>query len=175
MSGLGRRASVPRRPLLQRRVASKGVEPLLRRRGGALAHGCGRSGRGALPLPRAAVISTRLRVHAALGVGLERHAAQQGRRLALAPPRLAACRRAEGLGFGTPSYPKLQMCASRACETSLVLPPCPSHCCRTHTYLGCERRRCPRVPLEDAREDLVRVRVRLRVRVRARVRVRVRV
>ena len=36
--------------------------PVHRRRGGALAHGRGRSGRGALPLPRAAVISTRLRV-----------------------------------------------------------------------------------------------------------------
>ena len=31
-------------------------------KGSALAHGCGRGGRGALPLPRAAVISTRLRV-----------------------------------------------------------------------------------------------------------------
>ena len=57
-------------------MASKRLGPLPRRRGSALAHGCGRSGRGALPLPRAAVISTRLRVHAALGVGLEGHATQ---------------------------------------------------------------------------------------------------
>ena len=57
-------------------MALKRLGPLHRRREGALAHGCGRSGRGALPLPRAAVISTRLRVHAALGVGLEGHATQ---------------------------------------------------------------------------------------------------
>ena len=44
------------------RLASKRLGPLPRRRGSALAHGCGRSGRGALPLPRAAVISTGLRV-----------------------------------------------------------------------------------------------------------------
>ena len=43
-------------------VASKGLGPLPRRRGSALADGCGRSGIGALPLPRAAVISTRLRL-----------------------------------------------------------------------------------------------------------------
>ena len=36
------------------RVAAKGLGPLLRRRGSALAHGCGMSGSGALPLPRAA-------------------------------------------------------------------------------------------------------------------------
>ena len=47
------------------------MEPLLRRRGGALAHGRGRSGRGALPLP--SIIPTRLRV---LGLdAIERQAA----------------------------------------------------------------------------------------------------
>ena len=44
------------------RVASKGLGPLPRRRESALAHGCGREGSGALPLARAAVISTGLRV-----------------------------------------------------------------------------------------------------------------
>jgi len=43
-------------------VASKGLGPLSRRRGSALAHGCGRGGRGALLLARAAVLSTGLRV-----------------------------------------------------------------------------------------------------------------
>ena len=64
MSGLGRRSSALGRPLEGWRVASKRLGPLPRRRGDALAHGCGRSGRGALPLPRAAVISTRVRVQA---------------------------------------------------------------------------------------------------------------
>ena len=62
VSGLGRRSSLLGRPLEGWRVASKGLGPLPRRRGSALADGCGRSGIGALPLPRAAVISTRLRV-----------------------------------------------------------------------------------------------------------------
>ena len=39
-------------------VASKGLAALPRTRGSTLAHGCGREGSGALPLPRAAVIST---------------------------------------------------------------------------------------------------------------------
>ena len=39
-------------------VASKGLGPLPRIRRGDLGRGCGREGRGALPLPRAAVIST---------------------------------------------------------------------------------------------------------------------
>ena len=43
-------------------MASKGVGALPRRRGSAPAHGCGRSGRVALPLARAATISTGLRV-----------------------------------------------------------------------------------------------------------------
>jgi hypothetical protein len=43
-------------------VASKGLGPLPRRRGSALAHGCGRGGRVVLPLARAAAVSTRLRV-----------------------------------------------------------------------------------------------------------------
>ena len=62
VSGLGRRSSALGRPLEGWRVASKGLAPLPRRWGSALAHGCGRSGRAVLPLPRAAVISTRLRV-----------------------------------------------------------------------------------------------------------------
>ena len=40
----------------------KGLAALPRTRGSALAHGCVRSGRGALPLPRVAAVSTRLRV-----------------------------------------------------------------------------------------------------------------
>ena len=44
------------------RVASKGLGPLPRRRGSALAHGCGRGGRVVLPLARAAAVSTGLRV-----------------------------------------------------------------------------------------------------------------
>ena len=43
-------------------MASKGQGLLPRTRGSTLAHGCGREGSGALPLPRAAVISTGLRV-----------------------------------------------------------------------------------------------------------------
>jgi hypothetical protein len=45
-------------------VASKGLGPLPRTRGSTLAHGCGREGSGALPLPRAAAVSTGLRVRA---------------------------------------------------------------------------------------------------------------
>ena len=44
------------------RVASKGLGPLPRRRGSAVARGCDRGGRVVLPLARAAAISTRLRV-----------------------------------------------------------------------------------------------------------------
>ena len=47
-------------------VASKGLRPLPRR-GSALAHGCSRSGRVVLPLARAAVISTGLRIQLLLG------------------------------------------------------------------------------------------------------------
>jgi len=43
-------------------VASKELGPPPRRRGGALAHGCGRGGRVVLPLARAAAVSTGLRV-----------------------------------------------------------------------------------------------------------------
>ena len=43
-------------------MALKGLGPLPRTRGSALALGCGRGGRGALPLPKAAAVSTRLRV-----------------------------------------------------------------------------------------------------------------
>ena len=43
-------------------MASKGLAALPRIKRGALGRGCGRKGSGALPLPRAAVISTRLRV-----------------------------------------------------------------------------------------------------------------
>jgi hypothetical protein len=61
-SGLGRRSSVSGRPLKGWRVASKGLGPLPRRRGSALAHGCDRGGRVVLPLARAAAVSTGLRV-----------------------------------------------------------------------------------------------------------------
>ena len=45
-------------------MASKGLRPLPRTSGRALAHGCGRGGRAVLPLPRAAAaVSTGLRVH----------------------------------------------------------------------------------------------------------------
>ena len=44
------------------RSASKGLGPLPRRRGSALAHGCGRGGRVVLPLARAAAVSTGQRV-----------------------------------------------------------------------------------------------------------------
>ena len=43
-------------------MASKRLAALPRRRGSALAHGCGRQGSGALPLPRAAAISAGSRV-----------------------------------------------------------------------------------------------------------------
>ena len=43
-------------------MASKRLGPLPRIKRGALGRGCGREGSGALPLPRAAVISTGLRV-----------------------------------------------------------------------------------------------------------------
>ena len=65
-SGLGRRSSALGRPLEGWRVASKGMGPLPRRRGSALAHGCGRGGRVVLPLPRAAAVSTGLSVHEAV-------------------------------------------------------------------------------------------------------------
>ena len=56
-------------------VASKGLRPLPRTRGSALAHGCGRGGRAVLPLPRAAAVSAGLRVrddaaHALLLLGV---------------------------------------------------------------------------------------------------------
>ena len=63
-SGLGRRFSALGGPLEGWRVASKGLGPLPRTRGSTLAHGCGREGSGALPLPRAAAVSTGLRVRA---------------------------------------------------------------------------------------------------------------
>ena len=43
-------------------MASKGLGPLPRIRRGALGRGCGREGSGALPLPRAAAVSTGSRV-----------------------------------------------------------------------------------------------------------------
>ena len=58
VSGLGRRSSVPGRPLEGWRVASKGLGPLPRMKWAALAHGCGRGGRVVLPLARAAAVST---------------------------------------------------------------------------------------------------------------------
>ena len=44
------------------RVASKGLRALPRIGRGALVHGCGREGSGALLLPREATVSTGLRV-----------------------------------------------------------------------------------------------------------------
>ena len=73
--------------------------PLPRRRGSALAHGCGRGGRGALPLARAAAVSTGSRVRAG----------ERGRRLvgavALRPARalpLAEVRLVGGRSRGRP-------------------------------------------------------------------------
>ena len=60
--GLGRRSAALRGPLEGWWVASKRLGPLPRRRRSALAHGCGRGGRVVLPLPRAAAVSTGLRV-----------------------------------------------------------------------------------------------------------------
>ena len=62
MSGSGRRSSALERPSQGLRVASKGLRPLTRRRGSALAQGCDSSGRVVLPLARAAAVSTGLRV-----------------------------------------------------------------------------------------------------------------
>ena len=45
----------------------KRLAALPRTRGSALAHGCGREGSGALPLPRAAAVSTRLKVPSCRG------------------------------------------------------------------------------------------------------------
>ena len=58
MSGLGGTSSVSGRPLEGWLVASRGLAALPRTRGSTLAHGCGREGSGALPLPRAAAVST---------------------------------------------------------------------------------------------------------------------
>jgi len=58
VSGLGRRSSALGRPLEGWRLASKGLGPLPRRRGSALARGCGRGGRVVLPLAWAAAVST---------------------------------------------------------------------------------------------------------------------
>ena len=59
--GLGRGSAALVGPLEGTRVASKGLGPLPRIKRGSLGRGCGREGSRALPLPRAAVISTRLR------------------------------------------------------------------------------------------------------------------
>ena len=48
-------------------MASKGLAALSRTARDALGRGCGKEGSGALPLPRAAVISTRLRVRSVEG------------------------------------------------------------------------------------------------------------
>ena len=52
------------------RVASKRLGPLPRIKRGALGHGCGREGSVALPLARAAAVSTGLRVPAMLAHSL---------------------------------------------------------------------------------------------------------
>ena len=51
-------------------AASKRLGPLPRIKGDALARGCGREGSGALPLARAAAVSTGLRVPAMLAHSL---------------------------------------------------------------------------------------------------------
>ena len=66
------------------RVASKGPGPLPRRRESALAHGGDRGGRGALPLARAAAVSTGLRV---LDAGLQDVRADDQVRLRVARAR----------------------------------------------------------------------------------------
>ena len=70
-------------------VASKGLAALPRTRGSALAHCCGRDSRVVLPLPRAAAVSTGLRVH---GAGRDA-------RVALRRVRRRACV-VVGLGLG---------------------------------------------------------------------------
>jgi len=62
VSGLGRRSSALEAAFKGRLVTSKGLRPLPRIRRGTLGRGCGREGSGALPLPRAAAVSTGLRV-----------------------------------------------------------------------------------------------------------------
>ena len=52
-------------------MASKGLAALPRTRGSTLAHGCDREGSGALPLPRAAAVSTGLRVLLLRGEAVE--------------------------------------------------------------------------------------------------------
>ena len=51
------------------RAALKGLGPLLRRWGSALAHGCGRGGRAVLPLARAAALWTGSRVQGQYKLG----------------------------------------------------------------------------------------------------------
>ena len=60
-------------------MASKGVGPLPRRRGSALARGCERGGRVVLPLARAAAVSTGLRVREGGGGQRARRRADGGR------------------------------------------------------------------------------------------------
>ena len=62
VSGSGRRSAALVGPLEGWRAASKGLGPLPRRRGDALAHCCGKGGRVVLPLARAAAVSTGSRV-----------------------------------------------------------------------------------------------------------------
>ena len=51
----------------------KGLAALPRTRGSTLAHGCGRGGRVVLPLPRAAAVSTGLRVQPERGEDAHGH------------------------------------------------------------------------------------------------------
>ena len=64
VSGLGRRSAALVGRLEGWRVASKRLGALPRIRRGALGRGCGREGSGALPLARAAAVSTGFRVQA---------------------------------------------------------------------------------------------------------------
>ena len=87
-------------------MASKGVGPLPRMRGSALAHGCDRDGRAVLPLPRAAAVSAGLRVRQPVGVEAARRPtedegrpvlAEAARHVHLARPRVGF---GSGLGSG---------------------------------------------------------------------------
>ena len=69
MSGLGRRSSALGRPLEGWRVGSKGLGPLPRRRGSALANSCGIGNCAVLPLASAAAVLG-LGLELGLGVGL---------------------------------------------------------------------------------------------------------
>ena len=78
---MARRSSALGGPLEGWRVASKRLGALPKAKRGVLARDCGRGGRGALPLPRAAAVSTGLRVLHREGRGVaEEDGAYRGER-----------------------------------------------------------------------------------------------